>query len=100
VLTDLIACADGTIGSAIAGIVAYIEGCLPEADALAFRELVHDKDTIVPFESLMEIAEWLVEVFTGRPTTPSSSSPPGSTSTGAASEGGSSLPATAAPALV
>lgn len=92
VLTDFVATADGSVAAQLSGLVGFIAGCLPEADADAFVLLIHDKDTIVPLKTLSDIAQWLSEAYTGRPTTPLSSSQPGSTPTGATSEGGAFSP--------
>lgn len=90
VLTDFVATADGTVASQVSGLVTFIAGCLSDADADQFLLTIHDKDTIVPLETLGDIAQWLSEEYTGRPTTPSSTSPAGSTTTAATSEDGAS----------
>lgn len=92
VLTDLIISADGSVSAAMSGIIGFLEGCLSDADAEAFRLLIHDKDTIIPLETLNEITEWLVEEYTSRPTTPPLRSQSGRSATPDTSEGGSSLP--------
>lgn len=92
VMTDLVISADGSPSAQTAGLVGFIKGCLSDAESDAFSLLIYDKDTIIPVETLMQIAEWLVTEYTDRPTTPSSSSQPGSTPTAATSEDGASLP--------
>lgn len=99
VLTDLITSADGSAGMQAAGLIGFIGGCMSDADAEQFQLTIHDKDTIVPLETLGEIVEWLVTEYTNRPTTPSSSSQPGATPPPATSEDGSPLPASAPPNL-
>lgn len=80
VLADLIISADGSIGRQAAAIVALIEGCLPEGEDLAFRNLIYSKTTVVPLETLAEVAEFLIEEYgKPRPTMPSSGSAAGST---------------------
>lgn len=71
-----------------AGLVQFLLGCLPDSEADAFELLIHDKTTRIPLTKLAEIANWLVETYTLRPTTPSSGSENGSLPTPATSEGG------------
>lgn len=92
VLTDLISSADGSPGAQAQGLIGFIGGCLSDTDAESFLLTIHDKDTIVPLETLGEIAEWLVAEYTARPTTPFSSSQPGATPPPATSEDGASSP--------
>lgn len=75
-----------------AGLIRFIEDCLPDETVEAFRLLIHDKDSIVPVHVLADIANWLVETYTGRPTMPSPGSPAGSTSTPATSGDGADSP--------
>lgn len=91
VMTDLVISADGTPSTQTAGLIGFIKGCLPDSEAEAFDLLIYDKDTVVPIETLMQIAEWLVEQYAQRPTTPPSSSPSGFTPPAATSGGGSTL---------
>ena len=88
VLTDLVASAEGSPVTQTIALVGFIGGCLSDADAEAFQLLIHDKDTIVPLETLGDIVQWLTEQYTDRPTTPPSSLPAGSPPTAATSEGG------------
>lgn len=97
VLTDLIAAASGATAQSVPAAVEFIAGCLPDADAESFLLTIHDKDTIVPLETLAQIVEWLAEEYTGRPTTPSSASQDGSTTTVAQSEDGASGTASTTP---
>lgn len=94
VLTDFLATAHGDVAVKLSGLVGFISGCLSDAEAEAFELLLHDKDTVVPLATLGDIAQWLAEVFTGRPTTPSSSSPAGSTPPVDSSGDGASSPET------
>ncbi len=72
-----------------AGLVRFISGCLPDAEAEAFDLTIHDKDTIVPLGLLSDLSTWLIEEYTGRPTTPSSGSATGLKPVAATSEDGS-----------
>lgn len=99
VLTDLVATADKSDAAKVSGLVEFIGGCLAEADAEQFELVIHDKDTIVPIDTLNDIAQWLIEEYTGRPTTPSSTSQPGSTPTAATSGDGAPSPASGPQAL-
>lgn len=76
-----------------AGLVRFIEACMPDEQAEAFRLAIHDKDTIVPLSQLADIAQWLVEVYNDRPTTPSSGLVAGSAPTPGTPEGGPDSPA-------
>lgn len=76
-----------------AGLVRFIEACMSDEQAEAFRIAIHDKDTIVPLSQLADIAQWLVEVYNDRPTTPSSGLVAGSTPTPGTPEGGADSPA-------
>lgn len=89
VLTDLVVATSGSVGQQAAGFVSFLTGCMPDVEAEQFLLVIHDKDTIVPLATLADIAGWLIEEYTGRPTTPSSSSSPGSTQPAATSEDGS-----------
>lgn len=71
-----------------AGLVRFIKGCLPDDSAEDFEATIHDKQTIVPMRLLSEIAQWLVEEYAARPTTPSSGSADGSAATSATSADG------------
>lgn len=93
VMTDLVVAADGNVGAQASGLVSFIKGCLADADADAFDLLIYDKDTIIPVETLASVAEWLVQEYTERPTTPPSSSQPGLSPAAPGSVGGSTTPA-------
>ncbi len=72
-----------------AGLVRFITACMSDADADVFDAVIRDKDTIVSWGTLGEIANWLIEEYTGRPTTPSSGSATGLTPVAVTSEDGS-----------
>lgn len=86
----------GVVGQDVAvqarGIIAFLEGCLTEADVEQFRTVIHAKDIVIPLATLGSIAEWLAEVYAGRPTTPSSASVVGLPTTPAMSVDGSDSP--------
>lgn len=92
-----------TFNSAIevkaAGLVRFIQGCLPDEAAEEFEIVIHDKETIVPLRLLSDIAKWLVEEYASRPTTPSSGLVAGSTPTSDTPEGGAVSPESTSPAL-
>lgn len=78
VLLEFVAQADGDSGGAAAGaIYGFFESCMPADQYKAFMELLNDPDLIFDMEVIGEIAGWLVEQYTARPTQPSSSSAPG-----------------------
>lgn len=92
----------GSVGQDVAaqarGVIGFLEGCLTDVDVDEFRHVIHDKDTVVPLAMLGDIAEWLAEVYAGRPTTPSSASVIGLHSMPATPADGSDSPAsTSAP---
>lgn len=97
VLTDLITSADGSPAVQAAGLIGFISGCMSDADAEQFLLTIHDKDTVVPLDTLGAIAGWLAEEYTSRPTTPSSSSQSGVTATPVTSEDGASSPISTPP---
>lgn len=57
-------------------------------DETKFDALVHDKNRAVEIEELGEVMFWLAEVYTERPTVPSSSSAPGQSNGDGSSAGG------------
>lgn len=78
-LADLFWAYQGDVTAQAAGVVRFIEGCLPDDEADRFLKVIHDKETIVPLAVLSDIHGWLMEQYTDRPTTPSSGSGNGST---------------------
>lgn len=66
----------------IDALLAWFDACLPNDELARFTGLIHDKDVAMPIETLGEVAEWLGELFSSRPTLPSDSSPSGSTPAG------------------
>ena len=53
---------------AMQSTVAFIAACLPPDDRERFAAWVEDPDEMVPFKTLDDIAKWLLEGYTGRPT--------------------------------
>jgi len=47
---------------------------MPPEEYERFEKLMEDEKRIVPMDVLSEIMSWLIEEYTGRPTTPSSGS--------------------------
>lgn len=76
-----------------AGVIGVIRTVLTDDDQDVFNDLVYGDKVHVPLETLMEVAQWLVEEYTARPSTPSSGSRGGRTRTPASSGGGSSAKA-------
>lgn len=70
-------------------LIAFISGVLIEEDRGRFDQLVNDHEVLVDSALLSEIAWWLFEEYTGRPTKRPSSSDRGPQSTGDTSEPGS-----------
>lgn len=91
-LADFFYTFTSTIEVKAAGLVRFIEGCLPDDAAEEFELAIHDKDTIVTLKQLSEIAKWLVEEYHNRPTTPSSGLVAGSAPTSGTPEGGAVSP--------
>lgn len=89
-LLDVVAAASSEVDVQVSAVTSFIEGCLPESSVEEWRLVIHDKDTIIPLATLVEIVSWLVETYGQRPTTPPSDSQPGASVTVGTSEGGSS----------
>lgn len=68
--------------SAAAAYVDFIAACLIEADRDRFRLLLSTTADEVTFDEVMEVAAWVGEQLTGRPTTPSDASAAGSSDGG------------------
>lgn len=82
-LLDFVRRADAESGGAAAeAIVEFLEDSLEEADRERFTTMIRDPDVIVEVETLGEIAGWIVEQYTNRPTKPRSRSVAGRTKTG------------------
>ena len=57
-------------------------------DEERFEEMIRSKDVIVDGEMLSNVVDWLLEEYTGRPTTPPRNLRPGRSSTGKGSKSG------------
>lgn len=64
---------------ALLGIYRHV---MPEKEYEKFDKLINSPDTVVPIDVLAEIVNWLVEVYTDRPTQEQSSSSNGQRRTG------------------
>ena len=62
---------------AIAAAARFVRGCLVAQDEEAWDEIIRSKDSIVPYQRIAEILDFLAEAYIGRPTTPPSGSPDG-----------------------
>lgn len=61
-------------GGGIEAMLRFLDGLLPPEDKERFQALVHDHDVAVPAAMITEVAFWLVDVYTDRPTKPPKSS--------------------------
>lgn len=70
----------------------YIRGVLLTDDRARWDELLRDPDWLVGADDIAEVANWLMETYAGRPTSPSSDSAPGPSDDGALSTADASSP--------
>lgn len=63
-------------------LLRFFRAVMHPDDVDRFDELVSDKDRCVTIEALGDVLFWLGEVYTDRPTVPSSSSSPGASNGG------------------
>lgn len=77
------------------GLIRVIEAALDDESRDRFDTLIFSPDVNIPLGLLSEIATWLVEEYSGRPSRPSSGSQVGLKPTTATSEDGSSEKASA-----
>jgi len=69
VLLDLVKRADGASGAMAAeAVLQFLTMAIDESDRSKWDDLLADPDRIVQMETLGEIAGWLVEQYTARPT--------------------------------
>lgn len=61
-------------GGGIEAMLRFLDGLLPPEGKERFQALVHDHDVAVPAAMITEVAFWLVDVYTDRPTRPPKSS--------------------------
>jgi len=82
-LLDFVRRADSNSGGMAAeAIVDFLNGSLEDDDAVRFEAMIKDPDRIVEVETLGDIAGWLVEQYTARPTKPRSRSANGRSTAG------------------
>jgi hypothetical protein len=83
VLLEFVAKADSEEGGAAAGAMYDFFGdVMDELEYKRFRNYLKNPDIIIEMETIGEIAAWLVEEYTARPTEPSSSSDDGPSNSG------------------
>jgi hypothetical protein len=71
-------------------VLEFLQAVIVDADAERFNVMLHDKDIIVDGEVLTEVVNWLLAEYTGRPTSPSTSSRSGRSKIGNGSKSGAS----------
>ena len=70
-LLDFVRRADSDSGGAAAdAVIQFLEDALDGGDRDRFVALIRDPEVIVEVETLAEIAGWLIEQYTARPTKP------------------------------
>lgn len=83
VLLEFVAAADSESGGAAAGaIYSFFKDVMTEAEYARFRDYLNNPDLIFDMEAIGEIAGWLVEEYTSRPTKAPVSSSVGELSSG------------------
>jgi hypothetical protein len=82
-LLEFVAKADGDSGGAAAGaLYGFFEDAMSAEEYKRFREYLKAPDLIIDMSVIGEIASWLVEQYTARPTEPSEPSATGPSSAG------------------
>lgn len=88
VLLEFVAKADSDSGGQAAGaLYGFFSDCMEEGEYNRFRAYLNDPGLIIDMETIGEIASWLVEEYTARPTQQSGSSDTGQSSPGPTSTG-------------
>lgn len=83
VLLEFVAKADSDDGGAAAGAMYdFFADVMDELEYKRFRNYLKNPTVIIELDMIAEIAAWLVEEYTARPTEPSSSSDDGPSSSG------------------
>lgn len=91
VLLEFVARADGDSGGAAANaLYGFFEDVMDESEYKRFREYLKNPDLIIDLETIGEIAAWLVEEYSARPTVEPASSPNGRSTSGQRSTVGAS----------
>lgn len=82
-LLEFVSKADGESGGAAAGaLYGFFQDAMEEAEYKRFRDYLNSPDLIIEMDTIGEIATWLVEEYTARPTQPSESSDGGQLNSG------------------
>lgn len=97
VLLEFVARADSDDGGAAAGaLYSFFEDVMEPPEYLRFRDYLRNDEVIIEMDTIGDIAAWLIEEYTARPTQLSGSSDAGPSSSGPTStEPSSSSPAVA-----
>lgn len=97
VLLEFVSRADSNDGAAAAGaLYSFFEDVMETDEYARFREYLRNPDVIIEMDTIGDIAAWLIEEYTARPTQPSESSASGPSSSGPTStDTPSSAPAVA-----
>lgn len=83
VLLEFVARADSESGGEAAGaLYGLFEDAMPAEEYARFQALLNDPAVIIEMDTIAEIASWLVEEYTARPTKPSENSGTGLSSPG------------------
>lgn len=83
VLLDFVSKADSDQGGQAAGaLYGFFKDAMEEAEYARFREYLNDPKIIFDMSEIGDIASWLVEEYTARPTEGSEHSEPGPSSAG------------------
>lgn len=77
--------ADGELAFNQVSLLRFFRAVIHPDDEERFNKLMHDKNRTVTIEELGDVMFWLAEVYTGRPSAPSSSSAGGAGNDGASS---------------
>lgn len=86
-LLSFVAAADsGEGGRASSSIPQLFSHAMEPAEYERFTTFIERSDRIVPIDTLAEIAAWLVEVYSERPTQPPTGSPNGTSTTAPTAE--------------
>lgn len=83
VLLEFVSKADSDSGGQAAGAMySFFQDCMEESEYERFYEYLNRPDLIIDMTTIGEIASWLVEEYTARPTTQSGPSGTGPSSAG------------------
>lgn len=83
VLLEFVSNADSESGGAQAGaLYKFFQDCMEPAEYERFQAYLNQPNLIIEMTTIGEIASWLIEEYTARPTQPSESSAPGPSNVG------------------